>query len=66
MTKKPAAIRPGTPVRLKRKLQPTGVRQITRVRALIPGIPGGVELEEALDRSRGWNVQDLEPVKGLR
>lgn len=53
-------IRVGSTVRLKRKVAGKGPRQWTTVRSFIPGVTGGVWLEEALDRSRGWNVQDLE------
>ncbi len=62
---RPSNIRIGTMVRLKRKYQPKGVRQITTVRAWIPGIPGGVQLEDALDRSRCWNVEHLEVVNKI-
>ena len=53
-------IRTGSIVRLRRRVQPTGPRQLTRVRAFLPGIPGGVWLDDALLDSRGWNVSDLE------
>lgn len=52
----------GTRVRLKRCHQPKGPRAITTIRAFLPTVQGGAVLDDALDRSRCWNVEDLERV----
>lgn len=53
-------IRVGSVVRLTRVQATALPRQWTRVQALLPDVEGGVWLEEPLEWSRGWNVEDLE------
>lgn len=50
----------GDVVRLRRRNAETFPRQFTTVRALMSDVEGGVWLNEALEWSRGWNVEDLE------
>lgn len=55
-------IRVGSIVRLRRHQATAFPRQWTRVDHFIPGVEGGVWLDDALEWSRGWNVQDLETM----
>lgn len=59
-------IGPGDTVRLRRQYATSQHRQWTNVVCFIPGIDGGVQLFDALEGSRGWNVEHLEVRRGRR